>query len=465
MHLRHMFMRGRFLLLAGSAVLLVLACLSIHTHPMADDWSYAHQGRTRALGPWLLSEYRNWNGRYFSNILVGKGPMVLGTGALWLYRAVPIVLMGLTVLAMRSVALAVTSVGHNAWATGILLTALFFHGMPDIADGLYWYTGAVTYQLGNVLLLFLVARCISRNNGALNVLLILATAGCSEVLMILALLTVVTAAALDLSLRKTVSTAIRTEVVVAAVCTFVVVLAPGNNVRAALFTGTHDVVHSGWMSLLQTLRFGATWLLNPALLLCSLIYFPLQRQWRAAHPERFLPSPWLTTFGLGAVIFLCAFPAYWGTGILGQHRTMNVAYCFFLLLWFANISAWDHALLSKQWPVLSAVPLAAKVLPLLTVLALLLTGNTGGALRDLLSGRAAHYDHQLTARYALLEQARADGSEPRLPVIVDPPLVLPLYELRADPHDWVNQCYALYFGLEGKPVHAISQDDRAPSRP
>lgn len=465
MHLRHMFMRGRFLLLAGSAVLLVLACLSIHTHPMADDWSYAHQGRTRALGPWLMSEYLNWNGRYFSNLFVGKGPLVFGPGALWLYRAVPIVLMGLTVLAMRSVALTVTSADHSSWSVGILLTALFFHGMPDIADGLYWYTGAVTYQVGNVLLLFLLARLTSRKCTVVNVLLILATAGCSEVHMLLTLLMVVSATVLDLSHRNAVSSAIRTEIVVAAACACVVVLAPGNNVRAALFTETHDVLHSGWMSLLQTVRFGATWLLDPALLLCSLIYFPLQRHWRAAHPERYLPSPWLTTIGLGAVIFLCAFPAYWGTGILGQHRTMNVAYCFFLLLWFANISAWDRALISQKWPTLPAMPLMAKVLPLLTGLALVFTGNTGAALRDLFTGRAAHFDHQLAARYALLEQARADGSEPRLPVIVDPPLVLPLYELRADPHDWVNQYYALYFGLEGRPVHVIPKNDRAPSRP
>lgn len=455
----------RLSLFAACIALAVLAVLSCFTHPMADDWSYAHQGRTRALRPWLLSEYLNWNGRYASNIFVGKGPLVLGLSAMWLYRAVPVVLLVLTLLAMRSVAGAVTGARDKSWSIGMLLTALFFHGMPDIADGLYWYTGAVTYQLGNVLLLFLLARCITRKSTGVNALLILATAGCSEVHMILALLTVVSAAALDLSRRKAVSRTVRTEVVVAAVCACVVVFAPGNSVRAALFTGTHDLLHSGWMSLLQTLRFGATWLLDPALLLCSLIYFPWQRQWRAAHPGRSLPSPLLTTLGLGAVIFLCAFPAYWGTGILGQHRTMNVAYCFFLLLWFANISAWDRALLSKQWPVLPAVPLTAKVLPLVTGLALLLTGNTGGALRDLLSGRAAHYDHQLAARYALLEQARADGSEPRFPVIVDPPLVLPLYELRADPHDWVNQCYALYFGLEGKPVHAISKDDHAPSRP
>lgn len=460
-----MLVRGRVLLLMGLTGLILISVLSCFTHPMADDWSYAHQGRTRELGPWLLSEYLNWNGRYASNILVGKGPLVLGLSALRSYRAVPVVLLVLTLLAMRSVAGAVTGDRDKAWSIGLILTAMFFHGMPDIGDGLYWYTGAITYQLGTVLLLFLLARCVSRKSGVLNVLLIMASAGCSEVHMILALLMVATAAVLDLSRRKAIGTSGWIDLIVLAVCAAVVVLAPGNSVRAGLFSGTHDALHSSWMSLLQTLRFCVAWLVDPALLLCSLLYFPVQRRWLADRPNALALHPGLTTLGLGAVIFLCAFPAYWGTGILGQHRTMNVAYCFFLLLWFANISAWDRALLSKQWPVLPAVPFTAKVLPLVTGSALLLTGNTGGALRDLLSGRAAHYDHQLAARYALLEQARADGNEPRLPVIVDPPLVLPLYELRADPYDWVNQCYALYFGLEGKPVHAISKDDHAPSRP
>ncbi|QQR87935.1 MAG: hypothetical protein IPJ76_06845 [Flavobacteriales bacterium] len=453
------------LLLFASVALLLLGVLALFTHPMADDWSYAHQGRTRELGPWLVSEYLNWNGRYSSNLFVGKGPLVLGTDALWLYRTIPVALLGATLLAMRSIAACTVGGSQRAWSLGVVLTIVYFHGMPDIADGLYWYTGAVTYQFGTVLLVFLLARCMACKGGVVNVLLIIATAGCSEVHMILALLVVAAAAAFDLSRRKPISTSTWSTLVTAMVCAGAVVLAPGNSVRAALFEGTHDVLHSAWMSLLQTLRFGATWLFDPALLFCSIIYFPLQRQWRREHPDRVLPSPWFTTMALGAVIFLCAFPAYWGTGILGQHRTMNVAYCFFLLLWFANITAWDRALLSKKWPVLPAVPLSGKVLPFVAGLALLLTGNTGGALLDLLSGRAAHYDHQLAARYALLEQSRADGSEPRLPVIVDPPLVLPLYELRADPHDWVNQCYALYFGLEGKPVHAISKDDHAPSRP
>lgn len=452
-------MRIRPILVFAVAGLLVLTVLSAFVHPMADDWSYAHQGRTRELGPWLISEYLHWNGRYLTNVFVGRGPLVLGLDALPLYRVVPIALLGLTVLAMRSVAVSVVGGGGRAWWIGITLAGLYFHGMPDIADGLYWYTGAITYQLGNVLLLFLLARCISRRSGVVNMLLILATAGCSEVHMVLSSLLVASAPAMDLLRRQPVSPSHWMELAVATACTSIVVLAPGNSVRAALFNGTHDILHSGWMSLLQTFRFGGTWLLDPALLLCSLIFFPLQRQWIAEHPDRAWPSPWFTTIGLGAVIFLCAFPAYWGTGILGQHRTMNVAYCFFLLLWFANIIAWDRALLQRRWPQLPSTTIATATLPIVAGLALLLTGNTGRGLYDLLSGNALRYDQQLLARYALLEQARSTGIEPHLPPIVDVPSTLPLYELRADPHDWVNQCYALYFGLEGKPVH------RAPSQP
>ena len=86
-----------FILLAAS--LLKYVWLARYCHPMADDWSYAHQGITRDLLPWLQGEYLNWNGRYFSNVLVGKGPLVLGLDALWLYRSVPVMLVLLTAVA------------------------------------------------------------------------------------------------------------------------------------------------------------------------------------------------------------------------------------------------------------------------------------------------------------------------------------------------------------------------------
>ena len=456
--------------------------LAGYCHPMADDWSYAHQGITRALLPWLQGEYMNWNGRYFSNILVGNGPLVLGPDALWLYRLVPVALMLLTVLAAYALICALTRGAvrrWEQWAAAVVFFALFVQGMPDIREGIYWYTGAITYQLGNILALFHVARVIGRPQrgtagrswtGILfDAVLLVLLIGCSEVHMVLMLAFHTAAIVLRRRKGSPMSNSDRLLPFVALIGAVIVIAAPGNTVRSALFTGAHDPLHSLWMSALQTARFAALWSSNAALLLVSILYLPVSRSLALRLPhfaDAFNLKPWMSTIALLAVIFLCVFPAYWGTGILGQHRTVNVAYCFFLVLWFINLTVWDRHVLQRRWASWPRLSTRWTALVLLAILALInLDRNGGGASRDLFSGRAVHFDEQLTARYGTLDDARASGREPVLPIIHDPPATLSLYELRGDPLDWVNQCYALYFGMEGRPVHRQGADDRAPSRP
>lgn len=453
------------ILLAAS--LLKYAWLALYCHPMADDWSYAHQGITRDLLPWLQGEYLNWNGRYFSNVLVGKGPLILGLDALWLYRSVPVALLLLTGVAAFALIRSMTRQGLNAREQvvgALVFLSLFVQGMPDLGEGFYWYTGAVTYQFGNVLFLFHLARlvrdCSSGGSGFLrsvvDALLITAIIGSSEVHMVL--MVALHGAIVLLRHAPLASPARRWwKFFLVLVCASVVVFAPGNAVRSALFAGSHDVLHSAWWGFLQTGRFALTWATDPALLLCSAFYLPLSRR-LATTEQRFANAfglrPWMTSTALLAVIFLCAFPAYWGTGILGQHRTMNVAYCFFLPLWFLNLTTWDVHVFSKRWNVLPRLsPTIVGLLGIALILLLNLDRNGGDAVRDLVTGRAARFDGQMEHRYPLLVKARTNDLPVMLPAIADPPESLPLYELRDDPHHWVNQCYALYFGLEGQPIH------------
>ena len=44
------------------------------------------------------------------------------------------------------------------------------------------------------------------------------------------------------------------------------------------------------------------------------------------------------SFLLLFVIFFSSFLPYWVSGILGQHRTLNVAYFMFIILWFSTIT-------------------------------------------------------------------------------------------------------------------------------
>lgn len=458
--------RPSLLLPAALATLAVNAWLARFDHPMGDDWSYAYQGMAHPLGSWLWGEYQHWNGRYFSNMLVGRGPLVLGLDGLWLHRVVPVALMLLNTVAAFALVRSLTRASFNTveqWSGALLFSALYLHGMPDLPEGFHWYTGAITYQLGSVLLLLHLAcladflqghqRSRSPARFVLNVILALLVVGSSEVHMILLL---VFHGALLLVLRRGGGRIGTAEVVMmCAVLTgaAIMFLAPGNAVRAANFPERHRLVHSAWMSLLQTGRFGIEWVFDPALLFLSVLYVPMARA-RIARLAvmRQLGDlhPFLVPLAMGAVIFLCVFPAYWSTGILGQHRTVNVAYALFLPLWFVNLGLWS-ARLDRQGAL--ALPWARKAIVLIAAAHLALGRNSANAWSDLLSGRAERFDAQLWQRYAILNAASDTQVDPvPVPLIHDPPHSLYLLELREDGADWVNVAYARYFGLHGRKV-------------
>ena len=149
------------LLVSLLGVLGLYLWLACYVHPFADDWSYAVAGMRTELLPRLWDEYHLWNGRYFSNILVLRGPMVLGLErGLVLYRLLPVALMLLTWASVYALIRAITTHAIDRWRAmlgGLLFLVVFLNLMPDLSEGIYWYTGSITYQLANALLLLLYA--------------------------------------------------------------------------------------------------------------------------------------------------------------------------------------------------------------------------------------------------------------------------------------------------------------------
>ncbi len=139
--------------------------LALYVHPYADDFSYAVASMETPLAERLAQEYTSWNGRYFSNILVLRSPLLLGLPeGLWVYRAVAIALILFTgYAAYHFLCVLLPRAERASVAIGALAFLLLqLHAMPDASEGFYWYTGAVTYQLANVLSLFLAANWVRR---------------------------------------------------------------------------------------------------------------------------------------------------------------------------------------------------------------------------------------------------------------------------------------------------------------
>ena len=82
-------MERRFSIVIGALLALALAryiILAFYVHPFADDFSYAVAGMRTELLPRLWDEYNLWNGRWFSNIMVLRGPLAVSYTHLDVYK-------------------------------------------------------------------------------------------------------------------------------------------------------------------------------------------------------------------------------------------------------------------------------------------------------------------------------------------------------------------------------------------
>jgi hypothetical protein len=151
----------RWLLLTLLMLLARHVWVAAYVHPYLDDFAYALAGQRSGLLERWLHEYRHWNGRWASNVLVLRGPLVLGLeNGMAFYRLVPVLLMLLTVVGAAALVRSLFGewLGkHRVWLIAALFLLLYLHLMPHRGEGVYWYTGAISYQLPSALLLFHLA--------------------------------------------------------------------------------------------------------------------------------------------------------------------------------------------------------------------------------------------------------------------------------------------------------------------
>lgn len=458
---------GTFLRIAQAILLLALLrhlALALFVHPYADDFSYAVSGMSTPLFDGLVREFTSWNGRYASNLLVLRGPLVLGLDpGLMLYRAVAIGLILFTGFAAFRLARAVLPlVGQQVSATiGLVFLLLYLHVMPDASEGFYWYTGAVTYQLANALSFLFLANWIHAWRDAsritatwylTQVVLLVWMAGSNEVHMAYL---VIGHAVVLLVVWKRNAAVHRAALVLfgtAVLAGLLVALAPGNATREALFPLRHDVIRTLTYSLAQTGRWSFKWAMPLILPSVLFLYF-----FRKGEEMGFIPREGLrwNKWAALSLPFVCLFVSmvvtYWPTGLLGQYRTLNMACFYFMPTWFSALAVWDRAYLRKWLPTPAAVSRPWRALIVVVACSLLLfSGRDGMVTSELLGGRMARYDLDMMQRYTTMRQAAEQGGQGEQQVVLDPvtyPRCLVILPLQADENYWMNRSFADYFGV------------------
>ena len=402
-------------------------------------------------------------------------PISPGIEYLPLYRIIPILLILFTVTGFRFFVKTLTQKVFSVmdyWIISLLFTLLFISVMPRVATGFYWYTGSATYQLGSILVLYYLGLLIrylrkhylitKRIHLIINILLLGVIIGFNEIIMIYLLLFLLTIwLVLARKEKKLKFEGLFVQVVFASLFAAIMFFAPGNEVRGGQFEDRHLLFNSFYMSGLQTVRFGLLWVFSGSLLLISILFInllPKLNKEIALFRNRFYLNQWEALGILIFIVFMSVFPAYWSTGILGQHRTVNVGCFFFLIFWFITLSIWWN----KHDLKIKLTKIAATALLIFTGAIFTFTGNGYHAMFDAMTGRAAYFDDQMNHRIFLIQQAKKESNEPiDIGFMFTHNLPKTIFVLDIDTKDethWINKGYVQYFELpEGSIVRYDSK--------
>jgi len=437
----------------GLAIAPYLA-LAAFVHPTGDDFDYAMDTRVEGYWPALQHQYVGWNGRFASNLLVLANPMV--GGSIVLYRVVAAAMIVATIAAIYLLIRAIAGAAldrKEAFICSLALTGVYLAGVPALGESFYWFTGSVTYQLSSVLLMVQIAlflRARSPIDGIVASALLVFVAGMNEIAMALSVAFYAVYAVWMMKRGQPKAARGAAALLAIAVAAGLAVwLAPGNAVRSAQFAQQHQWLRAMALTMAQTVRFAIQWTTSGPLLLATLLFIPLARRfvarvagWRditAAECAVLVAAP-LVAIAIGV------FPPYWATGMLGQHRTVSVAYGAFLILWFVAVIALEAR---GVWPaVASASPLVPSALVAALAGAIALTQNGYTVTADLFTGRARHFDRAMSERYDALERCHAHGDrECVVAPLADVPASFYVADVSADSSHWINRGYARYFGV------------------
>ncbi len=432
-----------------------------HAHAMSDDFWLAVQGREVGPVGYANAIYAEKSGRWAGSALISFALSQVDLGRSYPWLLIPLVLINLgATYALLRVLLGDTASRREVLAWAIGFEALLWAGRPVPSETVYWFSGAVPYQLSLscsvVLSAGLIARSRAERTGvAWRVVFVLLppfVAGLQELVGVM--LTVVLAAGTWMARRHLPARSLWLWSTLASLAGCVVSLtAPGNDVRAAEWPHTGDIVLTLRTTFEDSLLFTRQWILEPRLLSASLFLW-LSPAFRSLRP-RWIDSgtKWLPTVTLAALLSLALLIAgpRWAMGTLQPPRMTAVDYTVLFHAWFVILFLCTRG--TSGLPRSETACCLGRVAALVVLAySLLFTGYGRSALSDLSSGRLARWHEYMEARQETL-RAAAERGDRRL--VLEPPPDFPwLFEhyeqwmdITDDPRNGRNRFLARYYGL------------------
>tara|TARA_Y100001933_G_scaffold65427_1_gene65826 strand:- start:87 stop:1418 length:1332 start_codon:yes stop_codon:yes gene_type:complete len=423
------------LLSLSSLIILCYITAGFFCHPSGDDFTYAVDAKNDNFLETVLNERQHWNGRYISNFIVLFSP--LNWGGISGYKLMPLLLIGCIILGTAFFFKNV--VGKHYILLSMVSTLITFSVMPDITEGIYWYTGAWTYIPGGVLFLVSISLIIKywakfkMHHYAILFVLIFLASGFNEVISLLGILTFSIALFKDIKNLKFLIFLL----LFLALFTYIA-LAPGNSIRGQNFPDNHQIFHSFFMSCVYTARFIGEWLFNPLVFFWGIIILKMNFNSNQLNKSAFLRNPFFALSALIIPTFICCFGPIWSTGLLGQYRTANLA-CYVFLITYSLILMANKDYLIQRLKFNSLFKYGFIIL----VISLTLWKNQFFMFKELINGDISQFNQDMYDRYKIIQECKQP--ECLIPTIENSSRTLFVYPLKDDPDHWMNVSYQLYF--------------------
>lgn len=443
-----------FLLLLSITALLPFAIICFFTFPFADDFCFGWTASEKiSFAQKFLNQYLYWNGRYTADVLVNFHPLI--TGKIWVYQfcifgslvATPSIfyfLLSSLVFNNQS-----SVINYQFIVASLLITLFYLNYQPNITEGIYWFIGISNYHLGNLCLLLhfiFLLKAFSANRKAKIVfqtvacVLLVVSVGFNEIGALLIPLFYFSILVLpeNIERRKFYSGML----FIAIVSSGLVFFSPGNFVRVNVFPERYNLLHSLLYSSAQTLRFLSKWILNLPFILLSLVI--------AANADKVKFKLPVLDFrvllvALLFVVFSASFIPYFATGVLGQHRTINHGFFYFILIWilFLISVSQQYLLHEKLNRLRSENGIFATIL--ISILLIMFSGNSLKIIQDCKADNFRKYEVGFHERQKTILQNANALIEP-LKIVPD---VFTITDTKSDTTLWVDKCMKKYYTETG----------------
>lgn len=444
------------LILIGISALIPLIILSIYTQPCNDDYNYALRDISTNFIYAGIDTYLNFSGRYFATFISRLNPLIYHS--LEAYKIYTIILLCVFLFAMYYLVSTLSSKTLNK-REKIALTALLFIvyiiQCPSISQSFYWFSGYAAYTFPSILLIWLFGSLLKSTQilrTILNILLVICIAGSNEISTVILFCTL---AFINIEWRlqhnKKWNRSFLLLWVVAAICTLIVVLSPGNAVRMQGETSSNNIIWTIGGSILQTLSWFPIW--GSVLLMISIIYIPLfgkRISESTSEKLHLLFSIKIKHFLLFFIItlFLTHIPPTWGLGTVAIGRLANAIYVFFILCWL-----YLTQLIINRYP--GIITLQNNKYYQFIYLAFFffftfntvynIDGNIMTSYVDLITGKARKYYLELNKRHLLLKDNQSTEKVIKIPGIETIPKTIYFKDISSDKDSWENETYRTYW--------------------